>query len=79
MMQVRKKEFTVESFKNYCYVTLIKCIGDDVESRKKEGKCVVMEGGSDSYLRNYIIACLTTNMWISRLYLWRKLRQGTRK
>ena len=50
-----KKEFTVESFKNYCYVTLIKCIGDDVESRKKEGKCVVMEGGSDSYSRNYII------------------------
>lgn len=54
-----KKEFIVESLENDCYVTLIKCIGDDVESRKKDGKCVIWESSlsnaiSGSFTKEYV-------------------------
>ena len=38
-----KKEFTVESIENFCYVNSIEYVGDDVESRKKNGKFVLWE------------------------------------
>jgi len=45
-----KKEFTVESNKQRCFVSRIKCIGDDVELRKKDGKCVIWDSSGSTII-----------------------------